>query len=58
MKIEDIESAAKLFSEWYEACLEVGVEPEEAIARMGGMALITNEELVGKLQDEGEIPSY
>ena len=58
MKIVDIESAAKFFSDWYEACLEAGVEPEEAVAKMGGMALVTNEELVGKLQDEGDIPSY
>ena len=58
MKISKLDDAAELFSKWYEACLEAGVEPEEAVSTMGGMALITNDELVDRLQDDGEIPSY
>jgi len=46
------------FSEWYEKCLENGIEPEEIVSMMGGMALITNDELVERLQSEGDIPSY
>lgn len=58
MKIEEIEPAAKFSSDWYEACLAVGVEPEEDVAKMGGIALVTNEELVEKFQVEGDVPSY
>lgn len=47
------EEALEKFSEWYELCLESGIEPEAVIARMGGMALITDEEVVEKLQSEG-----
>jgi len=58
MKINNIEDAKKIFEEWYEACLESGVEPEEAVFKMGGMALITDDELVDRLQDDGDISSY
>jgi len=58
MKLNNVEEAYKTFSDWYEACLENGILPEEAVARMGGMALITNDELVDKLQDDGEIASF
>ena len=54
----DKKSAYKIFSDWYEGCVENGIEPEEIVAMMGGMALITNEELVERLQGDGEIPSY
>ena len=54
----DKEEAYKVFSEWYEACLENGIEPEEIVARMGGMALVTDDELVERLQNDGDIPSY
>jgi len=46
------------FSKWYEQCVENGLEPERVVARMGGMALITDEDLVNRLQDEGDNPSY
>jgi hypothetical protein len=58
MTLKDVNEAHKVFSDWYEACLENGILPEEAVAQMGGMALITNDELVDRLQDDGEIPSY
>lgn len=45
------------FQQWYEDCLENGVSPEAVVARMGGIALITDEALVNRLQDEGDIPS-
>jgi hypothetical protein len=54
----DKKSAYKIFSDWYEGCVENGIEPEEIVAMMGGMALITNDELVERLQADGEIPSY
>lgn len=52
------EEAFKQFSEWYEACLENGIEPEEIVAMMGGMALVTDEDVVSKLQEAGDIPTY
>ena len=58
MKFNNVEEAFKVFSDWYEACLEKGILPEEAVSRMGGMALITNDELVDRLEEDGEIPSY
>ena len=58
MTINNLDEAFKIFSDWYDACLENGLEPEEAVAKMGGMALITDDELVGRLQDDGSIPSY
>jgi precorrin-6x reductase len=54
----DKQIAFKQFSDWYESCLESGIEPEEVVSMMGGMALVTNEELVERLQIDGEIPSY
>lgn len=53
----DKEKAFKKFKSWYEHCCEDGIEPAEIVAWMG-MALITDEDLVAKLQDTGEIPSY
>lgn len=52
------EEAYSQFCDWYEACLESGLEPEEIVARMGGMALITDQELVDRLEQEGVIPLY
>jgi hypothetical protein len=54
----DKSKALKVFGDWYDACLENGIEPEEIVYQMGGMALITNDELVDRLVDEGEIPAY
>ena len=34
------------------------IEPEEIVSQMGGMALLTNDELVDRLIEEGEINSY
>jgi hypothetical protein len=52
------EMALKRFSSWYEECIESGIEPEEIVSRMGGVALVTDEELVNRLQDSGDIPAY
>ena len=54
----DKAKAFQIFEDWYNACIENGIEPEEIVAQMGGMALITNDELVDRLIDEGEIASY
>jgi hypothetical protein len=50
--------AFEIFSSWYEGCLESGIDPEEIVSKMGGMALLTNDELVERLQNDGEINSY
>ena len=50
------DEALDKFSDWYELCVESGLEPEAIIARMGGMVLITDEVLIERLQDEGVIP--
>lgn len=52
------EEALEKFSEWYQGCIEAGLEPEMIVYMMGGMALITDKELVDRLEDEGEIPNY
>jgi hypothetical protein len=51
----DEEEAFARFSDWYEACLENGISPEDVVIRMGGMVLITNEQLIERLQNEGDI---
>ena len=47
--------AYEKFSEWYNQCLESGIDPSEVISAMGDMALITNPELIERLEKEGEI---
>jgi len=47
--------AYERFSKWYEDCLESGIEPNDAIEKMGCMFLLTNEDLINRLKDEGEI---
>jgi hypothetical protein len=49
------EDAFELFSKWYEQCLESGLEPEKIVSKMGGMVLITDEDLIDKLRDGGII---
>ena len=38
------EEAFQIFSDWYERCLESGIEPEAIVAMMGGMTLVTDPE--------------
>lgn len=45
------ESAVKKFSEWYEFCLENGIEPEEIVSEFGEMILITNPETTEKIKE-------
>ena len=45
-KLKNLDDAYELFSQWYEKCIEAGIEPEDAVAMMGGMALITHEEII------------
>ena len=47
--------AYEKFSLWYEDCLKDGIEPNEAIQKMGGMFLLTDEEVIDRLKDEGVI---
>ena len=50
-----LDEASEQFSDWYNSCLENGIDPNDAVVRMGGMFLLTDEELIDKLQDEGVI---
>ena len=45
------EEAFMQFSAWYQECLDGGIEPEEIVAQMGGMALITDPDLVDQLSE-------
>jgi hypothetical protein len=47
--------AYEIFSEWYEACLENGIDPNEVVQKMGGMFLLTDEDLINQLKDNGVI---
>lgn len=49
----DEEEAFRIFAEWYERCLENGIEPELVVEKMGGMMLITNDVLVEKILTSG-----
>lgn len=51
----NLEDAREMFENWYNACLENGVEPEEVVKRVGGMVLITKEEVIEKLENDGLI---
>lgn len=51
------EEAFQKFSVWYNDCIENGISPEEVVAQMGGMVLVTDDDLITKLQSEGDIPS-
>lgn len=50
-----ITEAYEVFLMWYQNCLESGIDPNDAIEKMGGMFLLTNEDLINRLKDEGEI---
>ena len=52
------EEAFEKFQQWYDECLESGLEPEEIVSMMGGMALVTDEDVVDRLKADGDIPSY
>jgi hypothetical protein len=43
--------AYRLFSEWYEYCLNQGVEPESIVASFGEMLLLTNQEQIDRVQE-------
>lgn len=43
------DEAIRLFSEWYEFCLENGVEPESVVENFGEMKLITDVEVIKKI---------
>ena len=47
--------AYEKFEKWYEDCLENGIDPNAIIERMGGMYLITDEELIDRLKENGDI---
>lgn len=41
--------AAEMFSEWYEYCLDNGIEPEEIVEDFGEMMLVTDSEMIEKI---------
>jgi hypothetical protein len=47
--------AYEIFEQWYDDCLENGIDPNVIIERMGGLYLIANEELINRLKDNGDI---
>ena len=49
------EEALEIFLDWYDNCINNGIAPEEIVDRVGGMALITNDELVMSLKQAGKI---
>ena len=51
----DEKKAYEEFSAWYEKCLENGIEPEQIVIQMGGMRLITNEEIIEFLIENEKI---
>ena len=42
--------ATEMFSDWYNYCLENGVEPEEVVEEFGEMLLVTNSETIEKIR--------
>ena len=38
--------AYETFSNWYESCLESGIDPNDVVQQMGGMFLLTDEVLI------------
>lgn len=45
-----LEDARLLFEEWYESCLENGISPEDVVSDVGGMQLITDEEMICEIE--------
>jgi len=44
------DEATQMFSDWYEFCLENGIEPESIVESFGEMKLITDEEVIKKIE--------
>jgi hypothetical protein len=42
----DSDKALSMFEEWYDACLEHGIEPEQVVEQVGEMKLLVNEEQI------------
>ena len=40
------EDAYKQFEEWYENCLENGIEPEKVVEKVGEIMLLVNEDQI------------
>ena len=45
------EEAVVGFADWYEACLESGILPEQAISAQGDMMLLTDYETIRKVNE-------
>ena len=49
--IQKREAASDMFDEFYNFCLENGIEPEQVVSDCGEMMLVTNQEDVDRCQD-------
>lgn len=49
MQKGSFEKAAELFDDWYQFCLENGVEPEKVVEAYGEMLLITDSDMIEKI---------
>jgi hypothetical protein len=49
------DEALQMFSDWYERCLNSGIEPERIVERMEGMMLVTDPGRVEELLSNTDI---
>jgi len=47
--------ACEVFSKWYQDCLENGIDPNDVIQNQGGMYLLTDDDVINKLKEQGVI---
>ena len=44
------DEAFEAFEEWYEKCLESGIEPEAIVERVGEMKLLVNQDQIDRYE--------
>jgi hypothetical protein len=49
------EDALEQFENWYSACIESGISPEDVISLVGEMLLITDQHIIDQIKDSGII---
>ena len=48
---DKIENAERLFDDFYDYCLENGIEPEQIVKNVGEMLLLTNQEDIDRFEN-------
>jgi hypothetical protein len=48
------QTAHEMFAAWYEYCLSNGIEPEQIVSEFGDMMLITDSELIERIEKLAE----